>query len=157
MLHTSAAGLVRGFAYGFAALSFTACATSGDLDQLRQELRASKGHVDTLQGETKSVLESLQRKLEEQERKLAELRGVQDTLTAVSARLADTQAKNDVMAKENQEFRAQVQLASRTLLDFFKSQDAHLRDELQWVQSALKNLAVEEKLPEEKPKAVRVR
>jgi outer membrane murein-binding lipoprotein Lpp len=154
MARSGVAPVLAGILYGALAAG---CASSGDLDQLRQEVRASKGQVQNLQGETKTTIESLQKKLEEQERKLTELKSIQDTLAAVSAKLNDTQSKNDLMAKENQELRLQVQLASKTLLDFFKTQDAHLRDELQWVQSALKNLATEEKLPDEKSRALRVR
>jgi hypothetical protein len=156
MARSGVAPVIVVILYGLGSLA-AGCASSGDLDQLRQEVRASKGQVQNLQGETKTTIESLQKKLEEQERKLAELKSIQDTLAAVSAKLNDTQSKNDLMAKENQDLRVQVQLASKTLLDFFKTQDAHLRDELQWVQSALKNLATEEKLPDEKSRALRVR
>jgi len=148
--------VLAGIIYGIGSLA-AGCASSGDLDQLRQEIRASKGQVQNLQGETKVTIESLQKKLEEQERKLAELKNIQDMLAVVSAKLSETQSKNDVMAKENQDLRLQVQLASKTLLDYFKTQDAHLRDELQWVQSALKSLTTEEKSPDEKSRALRVR
>ncbi|WP_447974215.1 hypothetical protein [Nitrospira sp. Kam-Ns4a] len=142
------------------------CATKGDLEALKQELQqASASQIEAVKGQAKSGFEATKKQLEEQDRKIAQdLKALQDSLNKLAeqiranqARLADSQTRYEDLAKQTQALRAAVQAANHAMVEFLRSQEARLKEDLRHVQGAMKQLAGEEKLQDpkelvEKPK-----
>lgn len=141
-------------------LAIGGCATKGDLEALRQEVKASAATVETLKGETRTGFEATKKQIEERERQLAQdLKGLQDALAKLSevvkqeqAKVAESVARNDALAREAKELRSSVESAHRTLVEFLKTEEARLKEGLQWVQSVLKDLLGEGKSQGTSPK-----
>jgi len=141
-------------------LGIGGCATKGDLEALKQEVKASASKVETLKGETRTGFEATKKQIEERERQLAQdLKAVQDGLAKLSevvkqeqAKVAESVARNDALAREAKELRSSVESANRTLVEFLKAEEVRLKEGLQRVQSVLKELLGEGKSQGEAPK-----
>jgi septal ring factor EnvC (AmiA/AmiB activator) len=124
------------------------CATTGDLDQLKQEIQASAAKVET----------SAKRQLQDREAKLAQdLKSLQDTVSHLTAALKEQQAKlaeaelrNERLARDARELRIILQSASKRLTEFLRTEESKLKDRLRWVKGVLKGIAIDTKPGEEK-------
>jgi septal ring factor EnvC (AmiA/AmiB activator) len=117
------------------------CATKGEVEALRQELRTSVAQFESLKGETR-------KQLEERERALAhDLKVLQETLAKLSetvkedrAKLADVAAKSDAATRDVGEVRASMQAAHKVLADLLRGEEAQLKEALRLVQSLMTDL-----------------
>ena len=159
--------IMRGL-LGVASLVMAGCATKGDLDTLKQEIQTSVttskteveqkiaplvSQMESLKGETKAGFETTKKQIEERERQLAQdLKTQQEALAKLSeevkgsqGKIAEQIAKQEALSKETAGLRSAISGTNRAVLEFLKAEEARLKDSLRWVQSALKELAAEEK------------
>ncbi len=134
------------------------CATKGDLEQLKQEIQASSSRVEALKGETRTGLEKTRKQIEDRDQELADrLKALEAALTKLSetvkeqqALLAQDLARNETLSKENAELSAAVRGVNRAFLEFLRSGERQLAEELGRFQGLLKEMAGEEKSPPSK-------
>jgi uncharacterized protein YoxC len=125
------------------------CATKGDLERVKSETESSmsqklNGQIDALKAELRGGFEALQKRSEERERPiLQDLKEKQAKLTEMLARMTD-------LAKDSAELRTTVKALNKSLSEFLKAEETHLRARLKSMDLALKDMG----LPEEKPKTV---
>ena len=147
------------------------CATKGELEEIKKEIRASAARVEVFRGETQTDIEATEKQIDE---KLAELqrslhaqadaieeklRQLTQELTTQAVALAglvedvkDKLVREDTLAREMAELGVAVHRVSQSLRRFLQTQEAQLKDTLRQVQSALKDVVGEEKPSQEEPK-----
>jgi len=130
----------------------TGCASKGDLEALRQELKSSVSQVELLKGETRKELEERARQISQDLKAVqAEQAKLSEILKAQQANLAEVTTSNEALAKEYKDLHSSVQSTSRILFEYLKSEEAQLKEGLRWIQSVLQELGVQEKPKEPLP------
>jgi len=118
--------------------SLSGCATSGDLDKLKQELQQSivdkTAPIEPLTADTKTKFNVLKN----------DIVSLSQEVNGLRNKVGDIGSKSESLVKEREKIHAMLQSAKRRILFLFKTEDAELKDRIQFLEAAMKDFEAEE-------------
>lgn len=118
--------------------SLSGCATSGDLDKLKQELQQSivdkTAPIESHRADTKVKFDALKN---DNAKLTQELNWLREKVTFLDA-------KSNSFIQEREKVHAALQSATRRILFLFKTEENELKDRLRFLQEVIKDYGTEE-------------
>ena len=142
------------------ATSVSGCATSGDLDMLKQELQQSivdkTASLESHKVDTRIQFDALKSDILKFSQDLKadcdiKFDGVRSAvaklsqeLTGLREKVADLDTKSNSFVREREKVHAALQSATRRILFLFKTEESELKDRIRFLQEVMKDFGAEE-------------
>ena len=118
--------------------SFSGCATSGDLEKLKQELQQSivdkTAPLEPHKADTRIKFDALK----------TDIAKLSQELNGFRVKVLDIDAKSNSLVQEREKIHAALQSATHRILFLFKTEESELKDRIQFLQEVIKDYGAEE-------------